>query len=105
MTATVRDNPEKSRFDIFDDDEHAGFVEYRKKSDNVIVMPHTRVFDEFGGRGLARVLVTEALASVREQGLSVQPVCPYVRKVIAGDPDQYLDLVRPEDRARFDLPA
>jgi hypothetical protein len=32
------------------------------------------------------------------------PVCPYVRKVIAEHPEEYLDLVPSDARAEFDLP-
>ena len=56
------------------------------------------------GRGLARQLVTDELDDARRRGLAVLPFCPHVRKVIAGDPDRFLDLVPTEDRARFHLP-
>jgi hypothetical protein len=35
----------------------------------------------------------------------VLPFCPYVRKVIAENLSQYLDLVPVEERERFDLPS
>jgi len=43
---------------------------------------HTVVGDEFGGRGLAGILVGEALASTRSEGFRVVPVCPFVRSWI-----------------------
>ncbi|WP_420098629.1 GNAT family N-acetyltransferase [Corynebacterium sp.] len=40
---------------------------------------HTTVGDDYAGRGLAGILVDEALADTRSQGRTVVPVCPYVR--------------------------
>lgn len=102
MTTAVRDNTEKSRYEIYDP-ELAGFAEYQLGKD-MIAFTHTQIDDAFSGRGLAKVLVAEMLADVRERKLAVRPFCPYVRKVIAENQADYLDLVRPADRAQFDLP-
>lgn len=99
----VRDNPDQGRYEITKDDQIVGFAEY-KLTGARIAFTHTEVYLEFAGRGLARRLVTDALADVRDRGLAVLPFCPYVRSVIASDPAQYLDLVRAQDRARFELP-
>lgn len=104
MTTELRDNPDKSRFEIYDDGELAGFSDYQLAKDMIAII-HTEIDEAFGGRGLAKVLASEMLADVRARGLSVRPFCPYVRRTIERNPDMYLDLVRPADRARFDLPA
>jgi predicted GNAT family acetyltransferase len=49
-------------------------------------------------------LVGFALDTTRAEGLSVDPYCPYVRDFIAKR-HEYLDLVPPERRAKFQLPA
>lgn len=103
MTTTVRDNPELSRYEIHVDDSPAGFSEYKLRGDRISFL-HTEIAQEFGGRGLAGTLVAEALADVRRRGLAVLPFCPYVRKVIADNPEEYVDLVPAKDRERFDLP-
>lgn len=46
------------------------------------IFHHTVVDEEFGGRGLSKILVAEALADCREKGLTVVPTCPlFVRKL------------------------
>jgi len=100
---TVRDNPDKNRYEIHDGEELAGFSEY-KLSPGKIAFTHTEIDPAFNGRGLARQLVTEALEDARRRELAVLPFCPYVRKVIASDPARYLDLVPARDRERFKLP-
>lgn len=105
MTAvtSVRDNPDEHRFEIHDDDQLAGFSEY-KLTKGRIAFTHTEVDPAFSRRGLARQLVTEALDDARERGLAVLPFCPYVRKIIATSPERYLDLVPAGNRKRFKLP-
>lgn len=103
MAITVRDNPTENRYEIHDGDLLAGFSDY-KLTQHTIAFTHTEIDPAFNGRGLARRLVTEELDDARRRGLAVLPFCPYVRKVIAGDPDRFLDLVPDKDRARFQLP-
>lgn len=101
--SNVRDNPAEHRYEIYDGEQLAGFSEY-KLTKNKIAFTHTEVDPAFSGRGLARVLVTEELDDARRRGLAVLPFCPYVREVIASNPEQYLDLVPLRDRKRFKLP-
>jgi predicted GNAT family acetyltransferase len=104
VAITVRDNPTEHRYEVHDGDQLAGFSEY-KLTQHQIAFTHTQVDPAFNGRGLARQLVTEELDDARRRGLAVLPFCPYVRKVIAAHPEQYLDLVPASDRERFDLPS
>lgn len=103
MSATVRDNPERSRYEIFVDGQVVGFAEYHR-GQNRITFTHTEVAEEFSGRGLAEQLVKSALADAEQRGLAVVPLCPYVRKVIARDAGSYLHLVPEGVRERLGLP-
>ena len=99
----VLDVPDRSRYEIRVDGEVAGFTEYRRRP-GLIAFIHTLVDPRFEGQGLASQLVRTALSEARSDGLSVLPFCPFVRAYIAGHPE-YLDLVPPDMRAKFDLPA
>jgi len=68
---------ESDRFIISVDGQKVGFTEYVDR-DGQRVFPHTEVQDEFGGRGLATILVGEALAATRDAGLRIVAVCPMV---------------------------
>lgn len=103
MATIVRDNPVRHRYEVYADEQLAGFSEYRFRGD-AIAFTHTEIGEGFSGRGLGRKLVADELADSRRRGLAVLPFCPYVRRVIADNPNRYLDLVRAEDRARFELP-
>ena len=99
--ARVVDNPEAGRFEIYADDALAGFVNYERHG-STISFTHTEIDDAFEGRGLGSVLVRRALDTVRAAGQSVLPFCPFVRGYIARHAE-YLDLVPPGQRARFEL--
>jgi predicted GNAT family acetyltransferase len=99
---TVADAPERSRFEIQVDGRLAGFAAYREKP-GLLVFTHTEIDDAYEGRGLGSTLVRAALDDARSRGLSVRPDCPFVRAYVARHPDDYLDLVPEELRARLDL--
>jgi uncharacterized protein len=94
-TPEVVDVPELSRFEIRLGEEVAGFTAYRRHPP-FITFTHTEVDRRFEGQGLGGRLVSAALDATRAEGLSVIPLCPFVREYIARHPD-YLDLV-PSDR-------
>lgn len=91
MTHTVTLNPEKQRYEIHVDGTFAGFTQAVVHGE-VVTMPHTKVFDEFEGQGLASRLVTGALDDIRARGLTIIAECPYVAQFVVKHPD-YSDLL------------
>jgi predicted GNAT family acetyltransferase len=51
------------------------------------VFYHTEVDEEFGGRGLATIVIGEALKATRADGKRVVPVCPTVADFIKKHPE------------------
>ncbi|GAC1646317.1 MAG: GNAT family N-acetyltransferase [Mycobacterium sp.] len=72
---TVTQEPD--RFSIAVEGRQAGPAEYTDR-DRQRIFPHTEVADEFEGRGLATILVGEALQATRDAGLRIVAVCPMV---------------------------
>ena len=68
---------ESYRFSISVNGQKVGFVEFADR-DGQRVFTHTEVLDEFGGRGLATILVDDALTESRDAGLRIVAVCPLV---------------------------
>ncbi|WP_232718315.1 GNAT family N-acetyltransferase [Gordonia metallireducens] len=106
-TTSVRDNGSARRYEITvegtsDGDLVAGFAEYRDRADDSgavteRVFFHTEVAEEFGGRGLATILVREALDDARSRGLVIVGVCPLVAAFLKKHPE-YADAARPVTR-------
>jgi uncharacterized protein len=98
MNMTVKDNPDRNRYEaiVADNGEStvAGFADY-KIQDGLVVLTHTEVDPAFEGHGIGSMLVRKSLDDVRRQGRRAVPICPFVRGWIDRHPD-YADLVRPE---------
>ncbi|GGC37429.1 GNAT family N-acetyltransferase [Brevibacterium sediminis] len=54
------------------------------------IFHHTVVDEQFGGRGLSKFLVAEALDDSRERGVTVVPVCPLFVKKLKETGDDYI---------------
>lgn len=99
---TVRDDVANSRYVVEANGEQLGLIDYRLNGAELSLI-HTEVDQDKSVPGLARLLVDGALADARSRQLGVLPVCPYVRRVIDRNRDDYLDLVPEHQRARFEL--
>ena len=102
MSLELSINKELSRFEIFYESELAGFADFEIQG-NTMVFPHTEVDPRFGGKGLGSSLVVFALDSAKSDGYEVAPICPFVAKMIAKNPEKYLELVPEPKRAKYKL--
>lgn len=92
MSTEITDNAEQGRYEIRLDGDLAGFAEY-ERGEGAVVFTHTEVDSAFEGKGVGSALARGALDDVRSQGLSVVPLCPFIKKWILRHPD-YKDRVR-----------
>jgi predicted GNAT family acetyltransferase len=81
----IRHDADDRRFSTIVD-RHKAFVEY-ERVDDVLVVTHTWVPKEIGGRGIAGQLVRAALDFARDQDLKVRPECTYADAWMRRHPD------------------
>jgi uncharacterized protein len=81
----VTDNTEQSRFETRADGILAELT-YRLRAGRLVLV-HTDVPDEFGGRGVGGLLVQAALAKAAAEGLTIVPLCPFARGWLERHPD------------------
>jgi len=60
-------------------------IDFSRSNDGIIVIQHTFVSESLKGQGVGRVLVQEVIAIAREKQLKILPLCPFARRVMAGD--------------------
>ena len=101
MSTAVTDNRDEDRYEITDDGELAGFVQYHQRP-GLIAFVHTEIDPRFEGRGLGSELARQALDDAAARELHVLPFCPFINGYIAKHP-QYTGLVPAEYRERFGL--
>lgn len=87
---------EPDRFTISVEGQPAGFTQFVQR-DGQRVFFHTEVNDQFEGRGLATILVGEALAATKQPGIRIVPVCKLVAAYCAKHPE-FDDVVDPPTR-------
>lgn len=93
---TVRNVPERSRFEIEIDGSTAGFAAYTRRGDE-IVLTHTVIDDGWEGRGLGSILARGAVLAVTQAGGTVVPRCPFIAAWLRKHPDTDVRIRWPED--------
>jgi predicted GNAT family acetyltransferase len=107
---TVRNAPERRRYEILDGDAVVGKAHYlphdgAKGPERIFF--HTTVSQDYAGQGLAARLVQEALDDTFAAGVAVVPVCPYVKVWLRKHPDYRarVSAVHPEHLAAVEQAA
>jgi predicted GNAT family acetyltransferase len=90
VTTDVRDNRDRSRYELLIDGSVVGIADYEIVG-NVVVFPHTEIERPLRGRGLGAQLVQYALDDARANNRRVEPRCWFVAEFIAAHPE-YADL-------------
>ena len=90
MAAEVRENAALHRFEL-DLAGRTAFATYRQ-NDGIVSIFHTEVPRELNGKGHGSELVRGTLDLIRERGLKVRPMCPFVGFFIRQNPE-YADLL------------
>jgi predicted GNAT family acetyltransferase len=90
MTDTVRDNPDRNRFEL---QTGAGLaIANYRRDDRSITITHTEVPRAVEGRGVGSALVKGMLDEIRREGRKVVPRCSFVAAYISRHPE-YRDLL------------
>ena len=87
----MRNNSERSRYELVVGDDVIGVADYRREGDR-LVFPHTEVRASLRGQGMGARLVRAALDDVRSHGDRVVARCWYVAEFIDSNPE-YQDLL------------
>ena len=103
MTAdfAIRDDIQKHRFEIDLGDGSLAIAEY-VLSEGKITFTHTEVPTAHRGKGIGTALIRFGLASARERGLRVIPICPFFAAYFKQHP-KVRDLLDPAYRKTLGL--
>ncbi len=90
MSGEVTDNRARNRFELVVDGVTA-HIDYERKPDPIVLI-HTIVPKEIGGRGVGTQIIKSALDMIRAEGIKMVPQCPFVAAFLKKHPE-YNDLV------------
>jgi len=86
MTSEVINNEARKRYELHAEGGIA--VAYYELRGDAVAFVHTVVPKHLQGQGLAGRLIEGALADVRERGLKVIAICPFVARYIERHPEE-----------------
>ncbi|MDO5493594.1 MAG: GNAT family N-acetyltransferase [Nesterenkonia sp.] len=98
---SVREDVRRRRFELLDGETVIGathWVPFEVSDETVRIFHHTTVDEAYGGQGLASMLVRHASDRTAEEGITLVPVCPYVKRWLEKHEDHPVrrSPVRPE---------
>jgi predicted GNAT family acetyltransferase len=88
----IVDRPEAGRYEALVGEAVAGFLDYRRGTERLLVR-HTEVDPAFEGRGIGSALARRAIDDARAAGLTVIVVCPFVRAWLVRHPDDAVGVI------------
>ena len=98
--AEVEIAQQTDRFTVSVDGTQVGFTEFVDDEDARRIFFHTEVDAAYGGRGLATILVHQALDATRADGKRIVPICELVAAFV-GKHSEFDDIVeQPTDEIR-----
>ena len=68
-------------------DGHEAEMTYSRAGKSIIIIDHTGVPPELGGRGIGQELVKRAVDDARAEGRKIVPLCPYAKAQIEKHPE------------------
>jgi predicted GNAT family acetyltransferase len=92
-TPVITDRPDRERFEAHLGSRLAGFVEYQRRGSRLVLV-HTEVLEEFGGRGVGNALARSILDGIVAAGTRVTIKCPFLRAYVERHPE-YAAVVTP----------
>lgn len=87
MEIKRQEHGRKGAFYIEEDGEWVAELTYLRTGDKTMVIDHTEVDPKFRGENIGKDMVAEAVAFARENGLKIEPNCPYAKGVIDATPE------------------
>ena len=79
-------------FEAWIEGTQVGEMTYQRPMPEQMIIDHTRVFDGFEGRGIARQIVLAAVDFAHAQSRKIVPVCSYARALLTRT-DDYKDVL------------
>lgn len=76
----------KGFFKALEDGVEAGRMTYSWAGTEKFIIDHTEVNPEFGGKGVGKKLVLEAIDFARKNNKKILPLCPFAKSVFDKDP-------------------
>lgn len=79
------DNGKEGSFALYENDEFAGELTYIWADETRFNLEHTRVKEQYAGKGYGKQLVLKVVEFARSKNLKILVHCPYAKSVFVKD--------------------
>jgi len=87
MEVKNKNDGKRGVFYMEDGGKEIALMHYTFAGPGKIIIDHTEVNDEYGGKGLGRQLVKAGVAYAREHEMKILPLCPFAKKIFDITPE------------------
>ncbi|MFJ9729529.1 GNAT family N-acetyltransferase [Streptomyces sp. NPDC101209] len=92
VTEHLIDNIDQGRFELYRDEDLAGWLYYTHLKPNRFALRHTEVEASHRGQRVGSALVVRVLDEIRTRGGTITAICPFVAEFLSRT-TSYIDLV------------
>lgn len=85
LSVPLHDNKRDQQFEM-EFDNHLAVIEYETEG-NIISLLHTGVAPELEGKGAGTAIVEKVLTEIKNRGMELIPLCPFVVAYIKRHPE------------------
>lgn len=87
MDIKQKDDGKHGIFEGYDGEKLAGEMVYTWAGDQLFIIDHTDVADDYRGQGIGRQLLDAVIDFARKKQLKIIPLCPYAKSVFDKHPE------------------
>lgn len=86
------DDQKRGLLKAVEDNKEAGALVYVWDDNHRIIIEHTEVKKDFSGRGVGKLLVSEAVKLARTKGAKILPLCTFAKHIFE-QTEEYKDVL------------
>jgi len=75
--------------DLYQEDTKVGYVQGKKVSSNYLSIEHTIVYEQYQGKGYAKILIEEVVHFAKVNNFKIIPICSYAVKFFDKNKEEY----------------
>lgn len=86
-------NQNEGNFELVEEGARLGFMELLLTDSGRLVIKHTEVDPQHGGKGIGKKLLEAVVDFAREKNYRILPICPFAKNLMMRDPERYQEIM------------
>lgn len=86
-------NQNEGNFELVEEGARLGLMELLLTDSGRLVIKHTEVDPQHGGKGKGKKLLEAVVDFAREKNYRILPICPFAKNLMMRDPERYQEIM------------